>query len=105
MKNQNAKKWVVGLAAGAVCSLLALADANPKNVLSGPSAYASFTNVKPGTWRHITPADLPKAGATPSVSNAPRVVSKPSDAWPQAPEGFKVELYASSLNGPRIIRA
>jgi glucose/arabinose dehydrogenase len=98
------RKLSLGLVAGAGCAILALANADPKNILNGQSAFASFNNVKPGTWRHITPADLPKPGATPSSANFPRLVAKPSDAWPQAPEGFKVELFASGLSNPRIIR-
>ena len=91
-------------AIGTVAIGIAFASAEPKNVLNGQAAFASHTNVKPGVWRHITPADLPKPGATPSSPNFPRLVPKPTDAWPQAPEGFKVELYASGLDGPRIIR-
>src|SRR5215472_2606477 len=98
------RKLPLGLLAAAGCAILALANADPKNLLSGQSAFASFNNVKPGTWRHITSADLPKPGATPSSANFPRLVAKPSDAWPQAPEGFKVELFASGLSNPRIIR-
>ncbi|HWR34313.1 MAG TPA: sorbosone dehydrogenase family protein [Clostridia bacterium] len=32
------------------------------------------------------------------------MVPRPRDAWPQAPGGFKVELYASGLENPRLIR-
>ncbi len=39
---------------------MAFANANPANVLSGEKAFASYTNVQPGVWRHITVADLPK---------------------------------------------
>jgi glucose/arabinose dehydrogenase len=101
---KNGTHRVVALMAGITGAILAFANADPKNVLSGQSAFASFNNVKPGTWRHITPADLPKPGATPSSSNFPRVVAKPADAWPQAPDGFKVELFATGLSNPRIIR-
>jgi glucose/arabinose dehydrogenase len=101
---KNRKHWTLALIAAGTGAMLAFANADPKNVLNGQSAFASFNNVKPGTWRHITPADLPKPGATPSSSNFPRVVAKPADAWPQAPEGFKVELFASGLTNPRLIR-
>jgi glucose/arabinose dehydrogenase len=50
-------------------------------------------------------ADLPAPYATKGVANQPTLVPKPADAWPQAPEGFKVELYAENLEGPREIRA
>jgi glucose/arabinose dehydrogenase len=32
------------------------------------------------------------------------VVRRPSDAWPQAPAGFKVEQFASKLDNPRLLR-
>jgi glucose/arabinose dehydrogenase len=83
---------------------LALGSADPKNVLSGESAFASYSNVQPGVWRHITPTDLPKPFATQSSSNGPKVVDRPADAWPKAPAGFKVELFATGLTNPRLIR-
>ena len=83
---------------------LAWANANPKNVLTGETAFASYTNVKAGVWRHITADNLPKPGATPASSNGARVVPRPADAWPVAPEGFKVELYATGLANPRLTR-
>ncbi|OLB62485.1 MAG: sorbosone dehydrogenase, partial [Acidobacteria bacterium 13_2_20CM_2_66_4] len=49
-------------------------------------------------------ADLPQPFATESARNNARIVPRPADAWPQAPAGFKVELYASELQGPRTIR-
>ncbi len=101
----NGRKIALALAAIGTCAIgIAFGNADPRNVLQGQSAFASHTNVKPGVWRHLTPADLPKPGATPSSPNFPKLVAKPADAWPQAPEGFKVELYASGLDGPRIIR-
>jgi len=90
--------------AGGFAIKLAFANANPKNVLTGGSAFASYSNVKPGVWRHITPNDLPKPFATESSNNGARVVPRPADAWPQALPGFKVELYATALMNPREIR-
>jgi glucose/arabinose dehydrogenase len=92
------------LLAGSFAGRFAFGNANPKNVLSGESAFASYTNVKPGVWRHITAGDLPKPFATESASNGARVVPRPADAWPQALPGFKVELYATGLINPREIR-
>jgi glucose/arabinose dehydrogenase len=90
--------------AAAVVAQIAIGGANPKNVLSGDKAFASYTDVKAGTWRHITAADLPKPGATPSARNSARVVPRPDSAWPVAPAGFKVELFATGLQNPRLIR-
>ncbi len=68
------------------------------------SPFTDFRGENPGNIHHITPADLPQPYSTKSVENHPRVVSRPSNAWPQAPSGFKVELYAQKLNNPRLIR-
>jgi glucose/arabinose dehydrogenase len=38
------------------------------------------------------------------VDEGPKLVDRPQGAWPQAPDGFKVELYASQLDRPRLIR-
>jgi glucose/arabinose dehydrogenase len=92
------------LLTGSLAVRLAFGNANPKNVLSGEAAFASFTNVKSGTWRHITANDLPKPGATPSSNNGAKVVPRPDSSWPVAPEGFKVELYATGLLNPRLTR-
>jgi glucose/arabinose dehydrogenase len=74
---------------------------------SAPAPDAPFTDYrfeKPGTIRHITLKDLPAPFATESAAAGPKVVARPADAWPKAPEGFKVELYATGLNNPRLMR-
>jgi glucose/arabinose dehydrogenase len=65
--------------------------------------FTDFRYEKPGLVRKITPKDLPPPFATPSAGNGPEVVARPEGAWPQVPQGFKVELYASGLDNPRII--
>jgi glucose/arabinose dehydrogenase len=66
--------------------------------------FGDYRSERPGVFHKITPADLPMPYATKSAGNGPTVVPRPKDAWPQAPAGFKVELYASGLNYPRLIR-
>ncbi len=65
-----------------------------QQVITGPDAYADWSQQKSGTMRKITVADLPAPFATESSDNGPMVIKKPANAWPIAPEGFKVELYA-----------
>jgi glucose/arabinose dehydrogenase len=72
--------------------------------ITGQAAFADYSQEKPGVFRKITVADLPPPFASESVDNQPEVVARPSHGWPQAPPGFKVELYASGLNYPRLIR-
>jgi glucose/arabinose dehydrogenase len=40
-------------------------------------------------------ADLPAPAPEESVDNGPKIVPRPANAWPIAPKGFKVELYAT----------
>ena len=69
-----------------------------------PSPFTDYTTERPGKRVKIVAADLPAPGATRSVDNGPRVVKRPKDAWPQAPAGFNVQLYADGLSKPRLIR-
>jgi glucose/arabinose dehydrogenase len=74
---------------------------------SAPPPKAPFTDYrfeKPGATRRITIKDLPAPFATQSASGVPKVVPRPEKAWPKAPKGFKVELYATGLNNPRLMR-
>jgi len=66
--------------------------------------FTDYRGQSPGTVHKITAADLPPPFTTKSVDDGPRLVDRPRDAWPQAPAGFKVELYASQLDHPRLIR-
>lgn len=77
---------------------------NNAGVLLGQGVFTDYRGQKPGIFHKITPQDLPQPYATRSVDNGPSLVSRPTDAWPQAPAGFKVELYATGLNNPRLIR-
>ncbi|MGF6533791.1 glucose/arabinose dehydrogenase [Paraburkholderia sp. GAS206C] len=66
----------------------------------------------PGDWRHAAPgvehhftvADLPAPYKTTSSGNSPRVVAQPANASLSVPAGFKVQLFATGLSDPRIVR-
>ncbi len=77
-----------------VCSIFPAPQAVAQGIITGPAAYADWSQQKPGVMRKITVADLPAPFATESVDNGPTVIERPKDAWPIAPPGFKVELYA-----------
>jgi glucose/arabinose dehydrogenase len=68
-----------------------------------PSPFTDFRGEAPGNVHHITPADLPPPYATKSAAIFTPPIPKPADAWPQAPAGFKVQLYAEKLDNPRLI--
>jgi glucose/arabinose dehydrogenase len=79
-------------------------SANSSQVQTGQAAFTNWQKEKPGVMRKITLADLPQPFATKSVDNGPDIVSRPANAWPQSLPGFKVELYATGLDNPRLIR-
>ncbi|MGD1080149.1 MAG: PQQ-dependent sugar dehydrogenase [Candidatus Sulfotelmatobacter sp.] len=66
--------------------------------------FTDFRYEKPGTTRKITVKDLPSPYATDSAQNGAEVVARPQNAWPVAPAGFKVELFASGLDNPRLLK-
>jgi len=81
------------------------ADGPPSGkVLTGKAAFTNYTQEKPGVRRHLTTADLPAPYATKGVDNGAPMVARPEGVIPQAPEGFKVSLYTSGLDQPRLIR-
>ncbi|HMD21877.1 MAG TPA: sorbosone dehydrogenase family protein [Alloacidobacterium sp.] len=81
------------------------ADGPPSSpVITGKTAFTDYSQEKPGVRRKITIADLPEPYATKGVDNGADMVKRPDGAWPQAPAGFKVSLYADGLVQPRLIR-
>jgi glucose/arabinose dehydrogenase len=73
-------------------------------VLEGKDAFGGWQLDKPGTIRLIRPKDLPEPGETPSAVNVSHMVARPAGAMPLVPQGFRIEMFAEGLSGPRIIR-
>ncbi len=91
-----------GIGAASAQSLAqSLAQSGP---LVGSAAFGDWRADKPGVSRLIKPEDLPRPGATPSSASVAHVVARPPAASPQVPVGFKVELFAEGLSGPRQMR-
>ena len=88
----------------ALTATLAATSSAQQPVLTGQSAFTDAAHESPGTRRHLTLADLPEPAPDQSVDNGAHVVPRPADAWPVAPKGFKVELYATGLDNPRLLR-
>jgi glucose/arabinose dehydrogenase len=87
------------------CFAAQTADKPTVPVLTGQNAFTDATKESPGVRRHLTVADLPNPAPQESVDNGPTIVPRPANAWPIAPKGFKVELYATKLdNYPRLMR-
>ncbi len=76
-------------------------------ISTAPAPKPPFTDYRyerPGLTRHITLSDLPAPYASESADAAPKIVARPPGAWPKVPHGFKVTLYATGLNNPRLMR-
>ena len=99
-------RWfaVAGLCAIAGTLVAGAEKVNKSQLLTGQAAFVDYRSIKAGTFRKITVADLPQPYATASARNNARIEPRPGDAWPQVPAGFKVDLYATNLDGPRQIR-
>jgi glucose/arabinose dehydrogenase len=82
----------------------AVASTTPGNWPAPTPPFTDFRYESPGTSRKITVADLPQPYATKSAGNAPQLVARPADAWPKAPPGFEVQLFATGLDNPRLLR-
>jgi glucose/arabinose dehydrogenase len=82
----------------------AAANDGKSSVLTGQAAFTDAAHESPGTRRHLTVADLPEPAPEQSVDNGPDVVPRPANAWPIAAKGFKVDLYATGLDNPRLLR-
>jgi glucose/arabinose dehydrogenase/cytochrome c2 len=76
----------------------------PPGLRTGRAAFGDFRGDGPGVRRHITTADLPPPYSTPSAQNGPNVVAPPSGARPYLPPGFRADVFAHDLIGPRLLR-
>jgi glucose/arabinose dehydrogenase len=99
------RKFSAFLSTAALMVLVAAAPVFAQNkVLTGQAAFTDYTKEQPGVRRHLTVADLPEPYASKGVDNGPDMVERPDNVWPQAPAGFKVDMYYTGLDQPRLIR-
>ena len=73
--------------------------AQPK-VLTGQAAFTDWNQQAPGVRHKLTLADLPEPKPDEAGNFTPRVIPRPANAWPVAPPGFKVTLYAGGDTTP-----
>jgi len=69
-----------------------------------PKGEADWKKDVPGRVHRINVATLPPPFDSPSATNFPKVVERPANAQLQAPAGFKVNVFASNLDGARAMR-
>ena len=82
-------------------------SAATETAITGPMPSAPFYDFRgeaPGNKHHVTANDLPEPYASQSANNGARMVKRPANAWPKALPGFKVEMYATDLDNPRLLR-
>jgi glucose/arabinose dehydrogenase len=71
----------------------------------GEAAFGDWRDDAPGVRRHIRASDLQPAEVQKEwLGNFPDQAERPADAKPKVPEGFSIELIASGLENPRVIR-
>src|SRR5689334_8729009 len=73
-------------------------------VLKSAAAFGDWHKDRPGVRRQLTPEDLPSPFATPSATNRPDVIPRRAGSKPSVPPGFFVEMVASGLKAPRVVR-
>lgn len=88
------KKLAARFAAAGVLLAGAAALHAQQDLLTGQAAYTDWNQQKPGLRHKITVGDLPAPAPEEAVNNGPQLVARPEKAWPVAPPGFKVTLYA-----------
>src|SRR4029079_14891408 len=90
--------------------IVLLAPARAQQVLTGDAAFGTWEADAPGVRRHIMPSDLPAPSnaendpEAPDFENMANVVPAPEGRMPDVPKGFAVQVFASGLNRPRVIR-
>src|SRR5207249_8636659 len=72
-------------------------------LLNGKAAMGDWRSDAPGVRRKISVQDLPSPSSNVFAINRARVVDRPTNAQPQVPPGFKIELYASGFRDPRFL--
>src|SRR5262249_19892433 len=80
------------------------AESEPETGSSNAAGFSDYRSQHPGNSHMISVKDLPAPFSTKSVDNGPSRTARPADSWPQAPAGFKVNLYVRDLDNPRLMR-
>ncbi len=99
--------WLTAMSVAAFVPLsfgLQNGPAPSSKVQTGQAAFTNWKEEQPGVSRKITLKDLPRPFATKSVDNGPNIVPRPKSAWLKSLPGFKVQMYATGLHNPRLIR-
>jgi glucose/arabinose dehydrogenase len=91
---------ILSLSLLTTAALLAANTVAQQPVLTGQAAFTDYNQQKPGVRHKITLADLPQPNPSEAVNNTAHLIPRPANAWPIAPAGFKVTLYAGGDAAP-----
>ena len=81
-----------------------------QEVRTGANAFGTWEADAPGVSRHIRSTDLPPPShhdndpEEPDFKRMPKVVAAPQGKMPDVPKGFAVQVFATGLKQPRVIR-
>ncbi len=95
---------------GLALALGLVAPVHAQKALTGADAFGTWEGDAPGVSRHIRPADLPPPTRhendpeAPDFDLKPKVVDAPQGKMPDVPKGFAVQVFATGLKKPRVIR-
>ncbi len=103
------RRLILAVVASSVAGIVTLAGIplfaqTGAGLTQGPAAFGDWRTDRPGTRRLIRPQDLPAPDLAASASNSVRIVHRTDEQKPIVPNGFEVNLFASGLAGPRLIR-
>ena len=94
---------VLGISLVSLAATQAFAAPEPK-ALKGSAAYGGWRDDAPGVSRRFEPGDIKAVDGGPAAVNRSRVVKRPEGAKPKVPDDVSVELFASGLDKPRLLR-
>jgi glucose/arabinose dehydrogenase len=100
----NVIAYLGTLKAGAVATPAAAAPAPSAANAPAASPSGDWNTQSPGVVHRIDIAALPPPFATRSAGNGPRVIKPPDGAHVSVPPGFTVQVFASGLQNPRLLR-
>ena len=95
---------------GLPLAFILLSAVHAREVLTGVDALGTWEKDAPGVSRHIRPADLPQPTHHENDHEAadfdlkPKVVDAPQGKMPDVPKGFAVQVFATGLKKPRVMR-
>jgi glucose/arabinose dehydrogenase len=102
----RSNRIIIAISVAGIVALTAapLAAQSGTGLTTGAAAFSDWRADRPGIRRLIKPQDLPASDLGQSASNSVRIVRRTDDQKPIVPNGFEVNLFASGLAAPRLIR-